>query len=307
VIENMSEGTAKRLGVGYEQTSQANPRIVYASISAFGDPSLYPGLKGMDIIVQAASGLMEVTGFADGPPIRCGVPVADLTTPLFAVNGILAALIQRGRTGEGQHINVSMLDCLASLVAEEHFDVFAQPGVSMRTGNSHDRLVPFGVYRCTDGHIAIAAFRPEWMKGLVAAMGRPELYDDPRFGSRGPRMQHAAAFNEMIEAWTSTLSTSDAVRELLEVRSVPAVRVREPMEVLADPKLRARGAVVDLRHPLMGDVQAAGIGNPIQFSKAHAQFDIPAEDVGASNAEIFGDLLKMSDQERDELRAAGVI
>ena len=171
VLENMSEGTAQRLGVGYEQVSRVNPRIVYGSISAFGEPSIYPGLKGMDILIQALSGLMEVTGFADGPPTRVGIPIADLMTPLFAVNGILAALIQRGRTGEGQHVQVSMLDCLASMVAEEHFDIPAEDGAPMRSGNSHDRLVPFGVYPCRDGAVAICAFRPEWMKGLTRRHG----------------------------------------------------------------------------------------------------------------------------------------
>jgi crotonobetainyl-CoA:carnitine CoA-transferase CaiB-like acyl-CoA transferase len=307
IIENMSEGTAQRLGVGYEQASRVNPRIVYSSISAFGEPSVYPGLKGMDILVQALSGLMEVTGFADGPPTRVGIPVADIATPLFAVNGILAALIQRGRTGEGQHVKVSMLDCLASMVAEEHFDIAAAAGAPMRSGNSHDRLVPFGVYPCTDGHVAICAFRPEWMKGMLDAMGRPELLDDPRFSSRGPRMKHAAALNELIEAWTHTLSTADVARELFDKRGVPVVRVRTPTEVLEDPVLHERGAVVTLEHPRMGKVHAVGMGNPIQFSKAHAQFDLPAQDIGEANADIYGGLLKLSAGEMDELRAARII
>jgi crotonobetainyl-CoA:carnitine CoA-transferase CaiB-like acyl-CoA transferase len=307
VIENMSEGTARRLGVGYEDVSRVNPRIVYASISAFGEPSVYPGLKGMDILVQALSGLMEVTGFAEGPPTRVGIPIADLTTPLYAVNGVLAALIQRGRTGEGQHVTVSMLDCLASMVAEEHFDIAAQAGAPMRSGNSHDRLVPFGVYPCKDGHVAICAFRPEWMKGLLDVMGKPELIDDPRFSSRGPRMKHAAALNELIEAWTRTLNTADVVRELFDKRTVPVVRVRTPTEVLDDPVLHERGAVMRLHHPLMGDVHAVGMGNPIRFSKAHAQFDIPAQDIGEANREIYGGLLKLSDGQMQALRAERVI
>ena len=156
VIENMSEGAANRLGVGYDHVKRLNPKIVYASISAFGEPSAYQGLKGMDIIVQALSGLMDVTGFPDGPPTRVGIPIADMVTPLYAVNGILAALIYRGRSGEGQHIKVSMLDCMASMLAEEHFDIAVQEGQAIRTGNSHDRLVPFGVYESKDGHVAMA-------------------------------------------------------------------------------------------------------------------------------------------------------
>ena len=307
VIENMSEGATQRLGVGYEDVCRVNPRIVYASISAFGEPSAYPGVKGVDILVQALSGLMEVTGFSDGPPTRVGIPIADMVTPLFALNGVMAALIQRGRTGQGQHVQVSMLDCLASMMAEEHFDVPADEDAPIRTGNSHDRLVPFGTYACSDGFVAICAFRPEWMKPLLEAMGRPELLDDPRFSSRGPRMRNAAALNGFIEAWTSSRTTEDVRRELFEERSVPVVRVRKPKEVLNDPALHERGAVTMLEHPLMGPVRAVGMGNPIRFSKAHAQFDVPAQELGQANVEILGGLLKMSDCEMDELRAAGII
>lgn len=307
VLENMSEGTARRLGVGYEQTRRANPRVIYGSLDAFGDPSLYPGLKGVDILVQAASGLMEVTGFADGPPTRCGIPIADLVTPLFAVSGILAALIQRGRTGEGQHVQVSMLDCLVSLMAEEHFDVFAEAGYPLRSGNSHDRLVPFGVYACKDGHVAIVAFRPEWLKPLLELIGRAELLDDPRFASRGSRMRHAAELNEWIEAWTSARSTREVVRELFQERGIPATRVRTPQEVLADPALHARGALTWLQHPGMAGVRAAGMGNPIRFSGAHAQFDQPAQALGAANEEIYGGLLKLTGEQIAQLRAGGVI
>jgi crotonobetainyl-CoA:carnitine CoA-transferase CaiB-like acyl-CoA transferase len=307
VFENMSEGTARRLGVGYEETSRVNPRIVYASLSAFGEPSMFPGLKGTDILVQALSGLMEATGFADGPPTRVGIPIADLVTPLYAVNGILAALIQRGRTGEGQHVTVSMLDCLMSLVAEEHFDVLGQAGATSRSGNSFDRLAPFGVYQCRDGYVAIVAFRPEWMQGLLEAMGRPDLLDDPRFSSRGPRTTHAAALNALIEEWTGPLTTEEVVRELFEKRAVPAARVRTPLEVLHDPRSSARGAVIKLENPVLSGLQAYGMGNPIQFSKAYAQFDEPAQALGAATDEVLTDLLHLSERELAELRDAGVI
>ena len=307
VIENLSEGAANRLGVGYEQTSNVNPRIVYASISAFGEPSVYQGLKGMDILVQALSGLMEVTGFADGPPTRVGIPIADMLAPLFSVNGVLAALIQRGRTGEGQHVKVAMLDCLASLVAEEHFDIFGRGGHAMRSGNSLNRLVPFGVYACKDGYAAIIAFRPEWMAGLVDAMRRPELLQDPRFSSQGARTQNAAEFNEILEDWVRTHTTAELVYELFEKRQIPVVRVRTPIEMLNDSSLQERGALMKLEHPMIGNVKAIGMGNPIRFSKAHAQFDQPAQDLGAANEEIYGGLLNLSSQELDELHATGVI
>jgi len=307
VIENMSEGAARRLGVGYDAVKSVNPRIVYASISAFGEPSVCPGVKGMDIMVQAMSGLMAVTGFADGPPTRVGVPIADMVTPLYAVNGILAALIQRGRTGRGQHVTVSMLDCISSIVAEEHFDVFGAAGVPMRTGNSHDRLLPFGVYPCKDGHAAVVAFRPEWMEGLLDAMGRPELLTDPRFSSRGPRLKNAKVFNDLIEQWTRTLTVAELVHELVDKRDVPVVPVRAPNQVLMDPALLERGAVMKLEHPKMGATVAYGMGNPIRFSDAHAQFDQPAQELGEANDEVFGSLLNLSREEIEALRADRVI
>ncbi|WP_445209986.1 CoA transferase, partial [Bordetella bronchiseptica] len=129
-------------------------------------------------------------------------PVADLLAPLYMVNGILAALIYRGRTGKGQKIQVSMLDCLSSWVAEEHFDVLAQAGFRMRTGNNHERLVPFGTYECVDGHIAIAAVHPDWFASLLDAMGRADLQRDPRFADRGTRMRHAADLAALVSEWT---------------------------------------------------------------------------------------------------------
>jgi len=307
LVENMSEGTTAKLQVDYESVRRANPKIIYASIKAFGEPSPYPGLKGMDIIAQALSGIMEATGFADGPPTRVGVPVADLVAPLYAVNGILSALIYRGRTGKGQHVKVSMLDCLASWVAEEHFDVFGRAGYPMRSGNFHDRLVPFGVYQAKDGSVAVAAFQPDWMKGLLDALGKPELMEDPRFSSRGPRMKNAAAMNAIIQAWAFELSADQVVHELFEKRGVPAAKVRNPNEVLHDPRLHESGAVMNLVHPRLGDIGAVGMGLPIRFSESTAQFDQPATELGAANEAVYGGLLGLSEQELGELRKAGVI
>ncbi|VWB94529.1 formyl-CoA transferase [Burkholderia lata] len=307
VIENASEGVTARLGVDYERVRRVNPKIVYASVKAFGEPSPYPKLKGMDIIVQALSGIMDVTGFADGPPTRIGIPMADMIAPLFAVNGILAALIHRGRTGEGQQVQVSMLDCLASLVAEEHFDIFHAHGYPKRSGNFQDRLVPFGVYRTKDGHVALVAFQPDWFQSLTQAMGQPELLTDPRYATRGPRMTHAAGLNTLIEAWTQQHTSEEVIRELQEKRGVPAAKVRSPQEVLHDPALRERGAVVKLEHPGLADVDAMGMGLPIKLSGTPVQFDQPAQALGAANDEIYRGLLKRSEAELSQLRNDGVI
>ncbi|KDC66345.1 CaiB/BaiF CoA transferase family protein [Bordetella bronchiseptica] len=307
LIENASEGTTARLGVDYESVRKANPKIIYASVKAFGEPSPYPKLKGMDIIVQALSGIMDVTGVADGPPTRWALPIADMVAPLYAVNGILAALIHRGKTGEGQCVQVSMLDCLASLVAEEHFDVFMAHGYPKRSGNFHDRLVPFGVYGTSDGHVAMVAFQPDWFGSLMQAIGKPELAEDPRYATRGPRMKHATEINAMIEDWTRRHTSAEVIHELQEKRGVPAAPVRSPQEVLRDPALRQRGAVVKLEHPGLANIDAMGMGLPIQFSGTPSSFGQPAQELGASNNEIYQGLLKLSDAQLDQLRGAGVI
>lgn len=307
VIENASEGATARLGVDYESVRQANPKIIYASIKAFGEPSPYPQLKGMDIIVQALSGVMDVTGLADGPPTRWGLPIADMVAPLFAVNGILAALIHRGKTGVGQMVQVSMLDCLASLVAEEHFDVFLAQGYPKRSGNFHDRLVPFGVYGTRDGYVALVAFQPDWFRGVMEAIGRPGLASDPRYATRGPRMKHAAEINAMIQAWTGQHGTVEVIRELQEKRGVPCAPVRSPLDVLQDPVLQERGAVVPLEHPGLAKAPAMGMGLPISFSATPVQFDQPAQALGASNDEIYRDLLQLPEEQLQRLRDEKVI
>jgi formyl-CoA transferase len=307
VLENFSEGTTAKLGVDYERVKARNPHVIYASVKAMGEPSAFPGLKGMDIIVQALSGLMEVTGYADGPPTRCGLPIADMVAPMYVVNGILAALIHRGRTGVGQHVQVSMLDCLASWVAEEHFDVLGREGYPTRTGNYHDRLAPFGVYPTRDGHVAIVAFQPDWMRALLETVGHPELLDDPRFSTRGPRMRNARELNAVIQQWTSQHSTADVVRELLDRRGVPCAPVRKPDEVLHDRRLHDSGALMDLAHPTFGPVDAVGMGLPIRFSATPSQFDQPAMPLGSSNEEIYGGLLKLTEQDIKDLQRSGVV
>lgn len=309
LIENASEGATARLGVDYESVRAANPRIVYASIKAFGEPSPYPRLKGMDIIVQALSGIMDVTGFADGPPTRLGLPLADMIAPLFAVNGILSALIHRGRTGEGQRVQVSMLDCLASLVAEEHFDVYLKEGYPRRSGNVLERLTPFGVYKTRDGYVALVAFQPDWFRNLTEAIGRPELAQDPRFAVLGARNRHSSEINAVVQDWLAMHTSAEVIRELQEKRGVPCAEVRTPEQVLADRELQARGAVVPLEHPGLaasGRV-AMGMGLPIQFSASPVRFDQPAQALGESNDRIYRELLKLSEAELAQLREQGVI
>lgn len=307
VFENLSDGTAERLGADCETLQRINPRLVYASINGLGRPSLYPGVKAMDITVQALSGAMDTTGEADGPPMRFGLPIADLLTPLYAVIGIQAALRQREVTGEGQHVVVSMLECLASLLAFEHLDVLQRNGFPPRSGNSHNRLTPFGVFRTQDGYVSIAAPTEAWVVALFDAMGQPELIRDPRFSSRGPRSVNSGEMNALIEGWTSGLRSAEVIAALQEQRGVPCVPVRRAVDVLSDPALFAAGALQELQHPVDGKVGAVGAGVPIHMSGSVVGLDRPAQPVGADTDDVLGQLLGLDAAALAGLRARKVV
>jgi formyl-CoA transferase len=308
VVENFSTGTADRLGVGYADARERNPAIVYCSISGVGAPSPFADVKAMDVIIQALSGLMGATGERGGPPLRTGVPMGDLVGPLYAVGGILAALWQRQRTGRGDHVEIALLDGLVSLVAEEHFDVLSRHGFDLRTGNHFERLAPFGAYAVTDGHVAIAAVTDAWFAALADAMGRPDLVADERFATRGARTANAGALNALVEEWTARHTQAEVIDELYRRRHVPAVPVRDPLEMVQDASLRERGAVLALTHPTIEDIEPAyGSGMPLRFARSSTGYDRPAPMLGQHNDEVYGELLGLDGDALGALRDAGVI
>jgi crotonobetainyl-CoA:carnitine CoA-transferase CaiB-like acyl-CoA transferase len=306
LVENFSIGTMERLSIDYATLSTINPGLIYTSVSSLGQDAP-PAIKGMDIIVQAMSGVMEVTGFADGPPCRVGFPLADILAPHYALSGIMAAIIHRGRSGRGQRVDISMVDCLTSLLAMEHFDILVAAGESARTGNNQDRLTPFGIYKTSDSYVAIAAPQDAWTHAMFRAMGQPELANDERFRMRGGRAIHAKILNGIIETWTSSRST-EAVVSLLLSHGVTAAAVRTPGQAFADPGIRQRGAVVTLRHPMLPEgIETATAGVPIQFSDCRAGYDQQAPMLGDHNPEIYGSLLGLSETQIQDLKARAII
>jgi CoA:oxalate CoA-transferase len=307
VVENFSAGTLDRLGVGYGFARSINPRVIYCAISGFGATKTTGTGKAMDSIIQALSGLMMTSGMPADPPVRVGVPVADLLAPVFGVVGVLAALRQREVTGAGQHVDVSMLGVLTSLVAVEPFDLLETCGVPQRTGRMVPRLTPFGIYESADGHVAICAPTEQFARGVFAAIGHPEFESDPRFATRAARVAHVDEMNAYIEAFTRTISTSDLV-PLLEQHGVPAAEVRSPSDAVRDPRVRARGETVRLDHPEYGRVaDVIGTGLPITFSHATPGFARPAPSVGQDNALVYGEWLGYGPARVEKLRAAGII
>jgi CoA:oxalate CoA-transferase len=304
VVENYSAGTADRLGVGYAFASGVNERIVYTSISGFGVGR--PG-KGMDTIFQALSGLMQMSGSYGDPPVRSGVPFGDLTGPLFAVIGTMAALLLRERTGRGQHVDVSLVGALTALAATEPWGTMERAGIAMRTGNTVPRLAPFGIFETSDGFVALCAPTESFARGVFAALGRPELGDDERFSSRDRRVANADALHTEIEQWARPLSTAEVVAAL-ELQGVPVAVVRGPDDAVHDPAVRERGETVTLAHPTLGPIdELVGSGIPIRYSAASAGYDQPAAFLGAHNDLVYGGLLGYDDDRLSNLRAAGVV
>jgi CoA:oxalate CoA-transferase len=307
LVENFSRGVLDRLGVGYAFVHQVNPKLVYCSISGFGSTGGADDGKAMDTIIQALSGVMYTSGQANDPPVRVGFPIADLASPLFGVIGVLAALHQARTTGVGQHVDVSMLGALTSLITDEPFDALRPFGVPTRTGLTMPRLAPFGVYKATDGFVAICAFTDPFAHALFRAMGDPAVSGDPRFTTRDMRVRHASEMDACVEQWTSARTVTD-ILATLEKEQVPCAEVRDPSQAIRDPRVVDRGDTVPLAHPVHGRVaDIYGTGIPVTFSEAWAGFDKPAPALGQHNQDVYGDWLGYSAEHLAELRASGVI
>jgi len=307
VVENFSAGVADRLGIGYAACAEVNPRIVYTAISGFGANVQPRQNKAMDNIVQAMSGMMLASGSPGEAPVRVGIPFGDLTAPLFAAIGTLAALMQARQTGQGQHVDVSLLGALSALVAAEPFEIMAKLGHQTRSGNFMARLAPFGVFPTSDGYISICAPKDDFVSGLFRAMEREDLLQDPRFNTRDARVRNHLELHDMVSAFTRTLTTHDACERLTDF-DVPNGPVREPAEALRDPNLLARGETTQLMHPAYGAVEDIVVGGlPIRMSGAFTGFDKPAVTLGASNADVYGGMLGLDAARIAALAREGVI
>jgi CoA:oxalate CoA-transferase len=260
----------------------------------------------MDAIIQALSGAMLTSGAAGDPPVRVGVPFADLCAPLFGVIGLLAALHQTQRTGVGQHVDVSMLGVMTSLVACEPFDLLERCGVPQRTGQTVPRLAPFGVYPTADGYVAICAPTDTFAAALFSAIGRPELNTDEAFRTRDARVRNVGEVDRVVTDFTRMRPTCEVVA-VLSQEGVPAAEVRSPATAVRDSRVVARGETVRLQHAAAPEADVYGPGVPIVFSGSTVGFDQPPPGVGEHNYEVYGELLGYTQDELRALQAAGVI
>jgi formyl-CoA transferase len=304
LIENFAFGVMDRLGLGWETLRRINPRLVYGGSSGFGLDGPYRDLPAMDVTVQAMSGITNATGDADGPPTKAGAAVCDFLAGIHLCAGILGALVQRERTGQGQRVEVAMHEAGAIALASALGAVMdGDTGVPDRTGNRHPALAmaPYNTYPCSDGYVAIFTSAERHWHSMCRLLARPDLLDNPEYASTVARAKNMAEIDDIVGAWTLT-RTKDEVLKLLNEAHVPCAPVKTAREVAYDPHLEARGFWVDIDHPRRGRTRV-----PISPIRLHpggkSEVRKPAPTLGQHTDAVLSELLGLAAGDLARLRA----
>ena len=287
LVENYRPGTAERLGFGYDALKIRNPGLVYCSISGFGQTGPYKDRGGFDLVAQAMSGLMSICGEVDGPPFRLPVPVADLTVGMFGAQGVLAALVVREKTGDGQAVDVSLFESALSLGVYEAAEFFTSKNQPKRLGQTHRTIAPYEVFKTADGWIVIGVATQALWKKFCALIDASDLSDDIRFATNAKRVENHVELAALISGHLGQRSTQDWFEALDEV-GIPAGPVLTHDKALTDPHTLAREMVVDVKHPATGDGQVLGI--PVKFSETPGRIQTPAPTLGQHTDEILAEI-----------------
>ncbi len=303
LVENFAPGGMQRLGLSYEEVSKINPRIIYASISGFGQTGPRRNDVSYDVVAQAMGGLMSVTGYAGGEPLKAGISLGDYMGGYNGVIGILAALYYRTLTGEGQSIDISMQDGIWAMVFPDRANYFDTRIVPGRIGNKLSSSAPFGAYNARDGHVVICTITdPQWQK-VLQAMGREDLSGEPRFATRESRTQNMEEVDGLVQAWCRE-RTVEEVLAILKKYGVPCSPLPTFDQVAGDPQLLSRDMIVEVEQPVSGKVKLSGSVYKMSKTPGDRRKRIPA--VGEHNEEIYGGLLGIDEQEIQRLRQEGV-
>lgn len=308
VIENFKVGGLKAYGLDYESLKAVNPRLIYCSITGFGQTGPYATRAGYDFLVQGMGGLMSITGRGDGEagagPQKAGVAVTDILTGLYAAIGILAALNHRERTGEGQHIDVSLLDVQVACLANQALNYLVSGEAPRRLGNAHPNIVPYQDFPTRDGFMIIAVGNDAQFTRLCAALDLPQLAADPRYATNEQRVANRVPLVEALSRATRTRGTHEWV-VALERAGVPCGPINGIDAVFADPQVKARGMQIELPHPLAGSVPL--VANPLRLSATPASYRTAPPVLGAHTREVLKSRLGLTEAQLDALAARKVI
>ena len=284
VVENFRPGVAARLGLGPEALRAVNERLVYCSISGFGQAGPFKDLPAYDLVVQAMSGLMAGTGEQGGPPLKTGESIADLIAGLFASWSIMAALVQRDRTGRGATLDVAMYDALFSLLTTSHALHLYAGVLPQRVGNRHPLSTPFGCFATKDGQVVVAVLNGKQFAALATLVGAPQAAEDPRFATDESRTAHEPDVKALIEGWSRNLTTEEAVAALAGA-GLPTAPIWDIAEAAANEHAVARGLVSHLPHPALGT--APTVGQPVRFDGSKPVAATSAPSLGGDLATIL--------------------
>ncbi|MEE4279643.1 MAG: CoA transferase [Halieaceae bacterium] len=303
VLENFSAGVTRKLRIDYEHLSEINPRIITCGISGFGSAGPNYQRPAFDQVVQALGGGMSITGSSAAEPTRAGIPIADLGGGMFGALGILSALYERERSGRGQHVDISMLDCQISMLNYMATMYFLSGEVPEPIGNSHFVHVPYNSYPTADGHIIVAVIFDSFWSNLLEVIDEPAFRDEKYLTQPG-RLADKAFIDARLGKIFATQPSAYWLSRL-EAKRIPCARVNRIDEALADEQVLARNMVVELQHP--NGARTKGPGNPVKMSRSGEESFSPAPLLGQHTDEVLGSLLGYSAEQREALRAAGVV
>jgi formyl-CoA transferase len=304
LVENFRTGTLDRMGLGYEALQEVNPRLVYCSISGYGRTGPYAERPGYDFIIQAEGGMMGVTGPEEGPPFRVGIPIVDINTGMFAATAILAALRARDLSGEGQLVDVSLLDSQAALLTNVASNYLVGNQEHRRLGNAHPNITPYEAFPARDRWFALAANNERQWATLCEVMGQPELKDDPRFADNTARLDHRAALREILDQAFQTRNADEWLAEL-KTAGLPCAPINTIPDVFEHPQAEARQMVLEAEHASAGTVRFPGF--PYKLSGTPAAVRWPPPALGQHTEEVLGELLDFSPDDIQGLRDRNII
>jgi crotonobetainyl-CoA:carnitine CoA-transferase CaiB-like acyl-CoA transferase len=304
LVENFRPGAMRRLGLDYEALAAKHDRLVYASISGFGQQGPKRDRPGYDAVVQAEGGLMSVTGAADGPPYRLGVAIADLVAGLLAAQGVTLALLARHRTGRGQHVDIGMLDGVAALLSYQAGIFFATGEAPPRMGNRHPTIVPYETFGTSDGEFVLAVGNDDQFRRLCQVADLGAIAGDERFATNPGRVRNYAALRAELDAALRRRTRAEWI-EALTAAGVPCGSVRDVREVLTDPHLEARRMIESVEHATAGTLKVLGV--PIKLSDTPGEVRAAPPVLGQHTTHVLREDLGMADEQIDALRHARVI
>jgi crotonobetainyl-CoA:carnitine CoA-transferase CaiB-like acyl-CoA transferase len=288
LIENFKVGGLKKYGLDFESLRKVNPRLVYCSITGFGQNGPYAGRAGYDFMIQGLAGIMDLTGDPEGEPQKVGVAIADIFTGLYSVVGILAALRRRDETGQGAHLDMALFDAQTSILANQAMNYLASGRAPRRMGNAHPNIVPYQVFPVADGHVIVAVGNDGQFARFVRILGAPELATELRFKSNAERVHNRAALVPILTELTLK-TTRDALLADLEREGVPAGPINNVADVFADPQARARGLRVDLTAPRARGGTIPSVRSPIVLDGEPLVAARPSPELGEHGTEILND------------------